>query len=346
MTRAPFGFWPSPLGAEQAAAGRVSLSELTSDGVRLYWLESRPSESGRVVLVRSAGDAVEELSPGGVSIRSRVHEYGGGASCLVPEHGPGAFAYVRLDDQRVWLTDGGSAAPRALSSEPPPGEIWAHGGLCATPDGDWIVAVREAHRPGNSRPRHCLVAVGTRVDNVGESIVAEGHGFYGAPRVNDAGDRLATVVWDHPDMPWDSSAVVVIPLEVVLDHVTATSRLTAAGAPWVVAGGPDESVGQPAWRLDGGLRFVSDRQRWWQPYLHPGTAGAHPAEPMTDEEAEFHGPDWVLGQTTMVEMRDGSLVARRTSGGRDSLVHITAPQASPKVLSQPCVSIERAVPAR
>jgi dienelactone hydrolase len=343
MTRAPFGFWPSPLRAEQAAAGRVSLSELSSDGVRLYWLESRPSEGGRVVLVRSAGDAVEELSPGGVSIRSRVHEYGGGASCLVPDHGPEAFAYVRLDDQRVWLTDGGSAPPRALSSEPPPGEIWAHGGLCATPDGDWIVAVREAHRPGSSRPRHCLVALGTRADNVGESIVAEGHGFYGAPRVNDAGDRLVTVVWDHPDMPWDSSAVVVIPLEVVVDQATATSRLTAAGAPWVVAASPDESVGQPAWRLDGGLRFVSDRQGWWQPYLHPGThpgtAGAHPAEPMTDEEAEFHGPDWVLGQTTMVEMRDGSLVARRTSGGRDSLVHITAPQAPPKVLSQPCVSI-------
>src|ERR1700722_12963456 len=198
MTRAPFGFWPSPLRAEQAAAGRVSLSELSSDGVRLYWLESRPSEGGRVVLVRHAGNAVEELSPGGVSIRSRVHEYGGGASCLVSDHGPGAFAYVRLDDQRVWLTDGGSAAPRALSSEPPPGEIWAHGGLCATPDGDWIVAVREAHRPGSSHPRHCLVALGTRTDNAGESIVAEGHGFYGAPRVNDAGDRLVTVVWDHP----------------------------------------------------------------------------------------------------------------------------------------------------
>ena len=79
--------------------------------------------------------------------------------------------------------------------------------------------------------------------------------------MNDAGDRLVTVVWDHPDMPWDSSAVVVIPLEIVADPATATSRLTAAAAPWVVAGGLDESVGQPAWRLDGGLRFVSDRQR-------------------------------------------------------------------------------------
>ena len=74
--------------------------------------------------------------------------------CVMPRPGarPGAFAYVRLDDQRVWLTDGGSAAPRALSSEPPPGEIWAHGGLCATPDGDWIVAVREAHRRGARVP--------------------------------------------------------------------------------------------------------------------------------------------------------------------------------------------------
>ena len=60
---------------------------------------------------------------------------------------------------------------------------------------------------------------------------------------------------------------------------------------------------------------------------------------MTDEAAEFHGPDWVLGQTTMVEMGDGSVVARLTSGGRDFLVHITTSQAPPKVLSQPCVSI-------
>src|ERR1700722_11499647 len=99
----PFGRWPSPLDAAGAAAGGASLSEISSDGTALYWLESRPHEGGRVVFVRADGDGVEELSPEGVSIRSRVHEYGGGASCLIPRHGPGAFAFVDLAEQRVWL---------------------------------------------------------------------------------------------------------------------------------------------------------------------------------------------------------------------------------------------------
>ena len=48
-----YGHWPSPLSAAQAAAGKVSLSEVASDGTSVYWLESRPAEGGRVVFVRA-----------------------------------------------------------------------------------------------------------------------------------------------------------------------------------------------------------------------------------------------------------------------------------------------------
>src|ERR1700760_4516147 len=84
MSTPGYGRWPSPLAATDVAGAKSSLSELCSDGESLYWLESRPAEGGRVVLVRAdAGDVVDH-SPEGVSIRSRVHEYGGGAICLVP----------------------------------------------------------------------------------------------------------------------------------------------------------------------------------------------------------------------------------------------------------------------
>lgn len=345
MSGTPYGHWPSPLTAAQAASGKVSLSELSSDGTWLYWLESRPSEDGRVVFVRSDGDGIADLSPQGVSIRSRVHEYGGGASCLVPGHGPGAFAFVDLAEQRVWLSGGPGETPKGLSSKAPDDEIWAHGGLRATSDGAWVLAVRAVRRSGDGsgsgsdRPRRCVVALGTRADNAGESVVAQGHDFYGAPSVNEAGDRMVTTVWDHPDMPWDASEVIVVPLVCTTDEATRRPRLGAAGAGWTVAGGAGESVGQPAWRHGGGLRFVSDRRGWWQPYGHDGTAGEGPPTLMTDQEAEFHGPDWVLAQTTMVELTDGSVVARRTSHSRDDLVHITGPQQTPTVLPQPCVAI-------
>jgi dipeptidyl aminopeptidase/acylaminoacyl peptidase len=91
------------------------------------------------------------------------------------------------------------------------------------------------------------------------------------------------------------------------------------------------------WQRDGTLRFVSDRTGWWRPYLHSGTEDGV-AVALTDVEAEFHGPDWVLGQMTMAELPDGTVVARMTANGRDALVALRRGQA-PRVLDQPCVSI-------
>jgi dipeptidyl aminopeptidase/acylaminoacyl peptidase len=351
---ASYGRWASPLAASDVARAKVSLSELCSDGHALFWLESRPAEAGRVVMVRCAdGGPPADHSPPEVSIRSRVHEYGGGAVCLVPGHADGAFAYVDQADQRVWFCDGpaaggpGAAVPRPLTPEPPPGTELRHGGLGATADGEWVLAVREAHREGAAPPARRVVALPTR-RGAPEATLLGGHDFYGAPRVDGTGGRLAVVVWDHPDMPWDASALVVVSLvRAERSGADGEEAPLTAGPPVTVAGGPAESVGQPAWQDDGSLRFVSDRSGWWQPYVHRGPfdVGAPAAEPvaLSAEAAEFHGPDWVLGQRTMVQRPDRSLVARRTAAGRDSLVlfgRADAPDlAAPSPLPQPCVSI-------
>jgi acetyl esterase/lipase len=327
------------LTAAEVARGKLSLSELQSDGEALYWLEARPAEAGRVVFVRAGPDGhPRDHSPPGVSVRSRVHEYGGGAVALVPRWGPGAFAYVDLADQRVWLSEGAGTAPRALTLPPPAGTVRRHGGLGTTPDGDWVLAVRESEGEGAPAPVRCLVALSTRHSLPTESTLLAGHDFYGAPRVAPDGGHLAVVVWDHPDMPWDASYVAVLEL-----GKDGAGLLAARGAPAHVAGGPDESVGQPAWHRDGSLRFVSDRHGWWQPYRLPGPPGMHSRpERLSDAEAEFHGPDWVLGQATMAELAGGTLVARMTADGRDALVALApgAPLAEPPgLLDQPCVSI-------
>jgi dipeptidyl aminopeptidase/acylaminoacyl peptidase len=215
--------------------------------------------------------------------------------------------------------------------------LWRHGGLCATPDGRWVLAVRESVGEGAPAPVRCVVALSTRHSRPTESTLLAGH-FFGAPRVAPDGGSLAVVVWDHPDMPWDASSVVV--LELGGDEA---GLLVARGAPTPVAGGSDESVGQPAWQRDGSLRFVSDRHGWWQPYQLAGDPSTAPAgQRLADAEAEFHGPDWLLGQTTMAELADGTLVARMTADGRDALVALApgAPPAQPpRLLDQPCVSI-------
>jgi dipeptidyl aminopeptidase/acylaminoacyl peptidase len=151
--------------------------------------------------------------------------------------------------------------------------------------------------------------------------------------------RLAVVVWEHPDMQWDASSLVVVELGRAGSSNRDEDALVPAGTPWVLAGGTDQSIGQPAWQRDGTLRFVSDQRGWWQPYVHPGTPDASvEAAPLTDAMAEFHGPDWVLGQTTFAQLPDGTVVARQTSAGRDTLVRLRT-GAAPDVIAQPCVSI-------
>ena len=350
VTTAGYGRWASPLAPVDVARAKVSLSELCSDGGALYWLESRPAESGRVVMVRADGDGLADHSPEGISIRSRVNEYGGGAMCLVPRRTAGAFAFVDQADQRVWFCDGRAApgstppiVPRPLTPVPPDGEVHNHGGLGATPDGDWVLAVREVHRPGAPRPIRSVVALSTFGAQPSESTLLEGRDFYGAPCVDPEGTRVAVVVWDHPDMPWDASAVEVLPLARTPDADPRAEVLRAAGEPWRVAGGPDEAVGQPAWRRNGNLRFVSDRRGWWQPYVHAGRPEAK-AQVLTDRAAEFHGPDWVLGQTTMADLVDGTLVARITASGHDAMIALTSgggagATANGVLLDQPCVSV-------
>ncbi len=349
-----YGGWASPLSASEVARAKVSLSDLCSDGDALYWLESRPSEAGRTVVVRAGPRGITDHSPADVSIRGRVNEYGGGALCLVPTGSSGAIAYVNQADQRVWLYRGpGTDDPVALSAAPPPGESHNHAGLSATTDGDWVLAVREVHREGSHHPVRTVVALSTRAPEPCASTLLDGHDFFGTPVAHPAGDRVAVVAWDHPDMPWDASLLVVVPLTRQACPAHADQRahevLAPAGAATSVAGGSGESIGQPAWRRDSSLRFVSDRSGWWQPYSASPPTVATPAmsggdaEPLllVADEAEYHGPDWVLGQHTMAEQSDGMLVARRTAAGQDAIVVIApAPgESSPKPIDQPCVSI-------
>src|SRR5437870_2151400 len=55
-TVAPFGSWSSPITAEMLATGGVGLDEPRIVDGLVFWLESRPSEGGRSVIV--AGDAL------------------------------------------------------------------------------------------------------------------------------------------------------------------------------------------------------------------------------------------------------------------------------------------------
>ena len=197
----------------------------------------------------------------------------------------------------------GGTAPVALGGAPPAGEVHRHGGLSTTADGEWVLAVREIHREDRlgrcaawspcrpvprrrARPR-CSPAT---ISSAPPDRIPPATGWPWWPGTIPTCRGTPRSSWSCPCAGCACTRH---------EH----DVLQAVGPAQRVAGGPAESVGQPAWNRGGTLRFVSDRHGWWQPYLQTAFRGGPERTPMTTPRAEFHGPDWVLGQQTMVEMR-------------------------------------------
>ena len=299
-TVAPFGNWASPIRIDDVVRDDIGLGEPRLDGDDIYWLEARPSESGRRVLIRCAMDgSVVDVTPPPFNVRTRVHEYGGGS--YVVDGGVAVFS--NFSDDRLYRLDPGAALPVAITPAGP----WRYADLCPDPGRRRFLAICEDHS-GGGEPVAAIVAV--PLDGAeSPTILLSGPDFLAAPRLSADGRRLAWLEWDHPDMPWDASRLRVATLEP--DGTLGDSQLSA--------GGPDESIAQPEWSADGVLHFASDRTGWWNLYRLLDGPTLDPLAPM---EAEFADPAWVFGRSSFASTADGSIVAVARHDGRDHLLHV------------------------
>ncbi len=296
MTTRPYGTWSSPITAEMLASAGVGLAEtLLDDGV-VYWVELRPTEGGRQVLVR--GDAFTspaDVTPAGFNVRTRVHEYGGGAYCVHR----GTVVFSNDEDQRLYRQEI-AADPVAIT--PDTGGLHRYADGHVTADGSLVLCVRERHEADGEVVNE-LAAV-PMAGGEPRTIVG-GHDFFAAPRISPDDSRLAWLTWDHPRMPWDGTELWAGDL--AADGSVSGETQVAGGA----AGGNDESIFQPAWSPDGELHFVSDRTGWWNLYRHRDGAD----EPLCPREAEFGWPHWVFGASMYAFLADGRIVCEYTSEG-------------------------------
>jgi dipeptidyl aminopeptidase/acylaminoacyl peptidase len=286
--RIPYGAWPSPITADRAAAGSVGLRETRAIGDATTWLERRPREQGRSVVVRSgAGAEPVDVTPLGVSVRTRVHEYGGGSYAV-----DGTTTYfVNLEDQRLYRQEVGGA-PTAITPEPATPRGLRYADMNVSPDGRWIASVHERHQ-GEGMPVNELVVIAA--EGSAMSTLASGRDFYAFPRWSPDGSRIAFIAWDFPRMPWDGTELLVV--DVASDGSAGPSR--------AVAGGERESIFQPAWGPDGSLTFVSDRTGWWN--LYREEADGEPTN-LTPMSAEFAVPMWNFGYSSYAFLSDGRIV--------------------------------------
>jgi dipeptidyl aminopeptidase/acylaminoacyl peptidase len=285
VTRAPFGSWRSPITAASIVGGAATITEVVVDGDRddapVWFAESRPAERGRTAVLRiGAGGTAAEITPPDANVRSRVHEYGGGAWWVHR----GELFYVEFADQQIRALRTGDPAPRRLTDD----ERDRFADLRVSPDGAWVVCVRERHEPGAHEPRNELVAV--PAGGSGDvRVLVSGPDFVSNPRLSPDGSHLAWLQWFHPDMPWDT-----------------TELWTASFADGHISGARcvrrDAALVQPEWAPDGSLHVLSDESGWWQ-VLHVDEDAIR-----TEVERDHAEPPWVFGGSTYAFRAGGSLV--------------------------------------
>lgn len=311
-TIAPYGTWVSPVTTELMTTAVIGLGGVWVDGVDLLWLEARPFENGRTVLCRRRADgSIEDMTPPPFHVGSRVHEYGGGAFAAAG----GVIVFSERKDGSVWIIEPG-APPRKIDT--PEGCRYAD--FEFDPPRRRVIAVREDHRARPETDPEAALVVLPLDPGGAETVLFTGPDFLSSPRLSSRAERLAFLAWDHPNMPWDGTRLLVA-------DVNPDGGI---GARALVAGGTPEAIVQPCWTPDDVLHFSSDRTGWWNIYaLRDGTI-----EAVAPIEAEIGGPHWVFRQRFFAPLPGAKFVASMVRDGIRTAVLIEDGNITPLALGQ------------
>ena len=312
----PYGSWKTPINAEMLiSGGKRRLNEIKTDGDDIYWIDARPDEGGRIVIMRlSAEGDIQDLTPAPFNSRNAVHEYGGGSYAVRDR----TIYFTNWEDQRIYVQRDGQS-PQPLTAEPSIPRGLRYADLTLTPDANLILCIRETHTNDGKEATNEIVAISTTTGEI--TVIASGRDFYCAPRVAENHDGIAWTEWDHPNMPWDGNQLISGSFNPA-DASVATKT--------VLAGGQDESIVQPTWSKDGTLHFVTDRTGWWN--IHAWRGGA-PVN-ILDEHSDHGRPDWQFAFTSYAHLPDGAIAVGK-GGATSGSFTIIDPEGNSRPIEVP-----------
>jgi len=320
--------WASPITPEDVASRTGAPTWPAVAGPETWWCE--PDTATATVRLRRCAapgaPAVDVLGPGW-SVGNRAIGYGGRPFTVLPGPQRHRLVFTHSGDQRLHAADvpalgaSGSAAvpvPAPLTPADPEGVRTVYADPIAGPGGDEVWCVRETIRtaPGGEledpapRTVRDIVAVplsGAAADDpAAVRVVARSHHFLSGVRLSPDGTRLAWIGWDHPDMPWDTSDLMVARVE---DGV--------AVEPVRVLGGGGVSVPQAEWAGPDTLYAMADPEGWWNLHRVDLTEDGVKAACVLRTDTECSHAIWRVGATSFAVTGAGVLLRR--SRGDQSL---------------------------
>ncbi|MCL7046297.1 hypothetical protein MKW94_004375 [Papaver nudicaule] len=284
---APYGSWKSPITAEVVTGAEKRLSGVAVDGHgRLLWVESRPNEAGREVLVKEAnkpGDEPIDITPKEFTVRTLAQEYGGKGFTVCGD----TVVFSNYEDQRLYKQIIGDSFPVPITPDYG-GPVVRYADGVFDSGSQSYVTVREDTRDSSINPTTTIVSITVNSEtNQEPKVLVGGNDFYAFPRLDSKGERLAWIEWGHPNMPWDKAELWVGYIS--KDGDISHRICVAGGDPMLV-----ESPSEPKWSSKGELFFITDRKNgFWN--LYKWIEHRNEVVSIYSIDAEFTKPFWVFG---------------------------------------------------
>ena len=299
-TSALYGNWLSAISSELIAGDSLSIDEPLLTAEAIYYIERRPQESGRCVIVKVNNNKTTDILPAPFSARSRVHEYGGGCYCIAEKQ----IFFINDSDQDIYCVKNHQIKRITTSTNN------RFADFIYDKKHHRLIAVCETHN--NDHVTNSIVSINVKT---GELFTLEqGHDFYASPRLNAQTSQLCWQSWNHPDMPWDGNSLW-------LADINKTGLIENKKH---IAGGDNISVFQPQWSPDGTLHFISDDSGWWHLYRYsesslPENKQSGKITQLSEGQKELGLPQWVFAQSSYAFVDNTHIICCYQSQGRATL---------------------------
>ena len=289
---APFGSWASPIKAESIAAGIVRLGQIKIDGNQVYWVENRPFEEGRnVIVTRNSENKIFDVIPFSYNARTRVHEYGGGSFAVKDK----IVCFSNFKDQNLYIKIPGEDIKPLTENDSS-----RYADFYIDVKRKRILCVREKFNQSKGESDNSIVSISFK--SLGEErTLISGNDFYSSPRLSPDGRKIAYLTWNHPKMPWDGTELWTADL----------NQDGSVGGSEKISGSDKESIFQPEWSPDNILYFISDRTNWWNIYRF----NKNKVESLVTMKADFGLPQWVFGLSTYAFYSENQIICTYTKKG-------------------------------
>ena len=328
--------WQSDLSLEHVFAGATPFSYPSIvDGLGTLYLSKDPHDN-RSVLMLMSGNEVHTITPADYNLQTRVNEYGGKPYWLFAR----SLVFANRSDQclyRQQLDDSGASAPQRISVKPSETQRFMFTDVHQLNDAAGL-AIAEVERAGvpHANNQMCIVTLSEQADC--EPLIAiQGADFYSNLVVNKSQDKVAWVQWNHPNMPWDNTQLMVADL-VYRDKLPCIENPRSVDLSGISSGGAsvcqllisnndrlffsadyssDSLIGSSS---DGEQVPSDESDNYWN--IHVYDFESTKAVRITSGSDEFGYPHWVYGDHRIVQLTGDTVLAIASAPSGDQMVLI------------------------